>query len=126
MRQSEIDARARAAAAIPESERDRCSGAIDLYARAVDLVDRLEVEWEKIGFPLLTLGGATGAADVPHPVVKMLAEARRDVLRFGQALGLDPVSATRTTKRAPGGQTGQQTAADRAAPPPVTKLRATG
>lgn len=58
----------------------------ELHAQAVDLVGRIEAEWESLGRPLTTEGGATGRALVPHPLVKMLQEARRDVDRFARAL----------------------------------------
>ena len=56
------------------------------YEAAKELVAGIEAAWVAEGKPLLTEGGATGSAIVPHPLVKMLAEARRDVDRFARAL----------------------------------------
>lgn len=58
----------------------------DQYEAAKELVQGIENAWIEAGRPLLTEGGATGSAIVPHPLVKMLAEARRDVDRFARAL----------------------------------------
>jgi hypothetical protein len=56
------------------------------YEKAKELVSGIEQAWIAEGKPLLTEGGATGSAIVPHPLVKMLAEARRDVDRFAKPL----------------------------------------
>jgi hypothetical protein len=58
-----------------------------LFDDAVALVVAIEAEWDSLGRPLTAEGGATGRALVPHPLVKMLQEARRDVDRFRAALG---------------------------------------
>lgn len=59
--------------------------ALELWRSAVELVCQIEAEWDRLGRPLTTEGGATGRAMVPHPLVRMLQEARRDVDRFGRA-----------------------------------------
>lgn len=56
------------------------------YEASKELVAGIEAAWVEAGRPLLTEGGATGSAIVPHPLVKMLAESRRDVDRFARAL----------------------------------------
>jgi hypothetical protein len=56
------------------------------YRRAVELAAAIRVEWEELGCPLTTEGGATGRAVVPHPLVKMMAEADRDADRFARPL----------------------------------------
>ena len=56
------------------------------YERARELAAAIRAEWEQLGCPLLGEGGATGRALVPHPLVKMLAEAERDADRFGRVL----------------------------------------
>lgn len=71
---------------------ERFTEAAGRYARAVDLADRLNRHWAQEGRPLTTLGGATGRSAVPHPLIKMIAEAERDAARFGEQLGLDPQS----------------------------------
>lgn len=62
------------------------------YARAVDFADRVQRQHKQEGYPTLAQGGATGSAVVPHPLVRIVAEAERDAARFGAALGLDPQS----------------------------------
>lgn len=57
------------------------------FEASKELVAALEEAWADEGHPLLTEGGATGKALVPHPLVKMLAEARRDVARYARQLG---------------------------------------
>lgn len=71
---------------------DRFAEAAKRFARAVDTADRLNREWAKKKRPLLAKGGATGKADVPHPLIRMIAEAERDAAKFGSMLGLDPKS----------------------------------
>ena len=68
------------------------------YRRAGELVEKIRARWMEEGEPLTTQGGATGRALVPHPLVKMLAEAERDADRYSRALmrrhpGPDPVAA---------------------------------
>jgi hypothetical protein len=81
------------------------------YERATDIAAGIRVEWEALGSPLLTEGGATGRALVPHPLVKMLAEAERDADRFARVL--------RKTHAGPA-----QTAVPRLGKSPAQKLRA--
>jgi hypothetical protein len=56
------------------------------YEAAQDMSARIREEWDRLGCPLTTEGGATGRAVVPHPLVKMLAEAERDCDRFERAI----------------------------------------
>lgn len=56
------------------------------YEDQLELVKLLRAEWEKLGKPLLAKGGATGKADVPHPLVKMLSDAEALAHRFGQQI----------------------------------------
>ena len=39
------------------------------YARQLELVDALRAEWDRLGQPVTTQGGATGKATVVHPLV---------------------------------------------------------
>lgn len=60
--------------------------AVARYVAAQALVAKLEAEWASAGEPVMAVGGATGRAPVPHPLVKMIQDARRDCDRFARAL----------------------------------------
>jgi hypothetical protein len=62
------------------------------------------------------LGGATGLAQVPHPLIGMMASARRELAELGAAIGLDARSRGRINRRV-GRPEGAVSAPDRAAPP---------
>jgi hypothetical protein len=72
-------------------------------------------EWQKLGRPVLALGGQTGRNTVPHPLIGMLREADLLCDRLGK-------SARRPFSRA-GRPVGAVSAPDRAEPPRLT-LRA--
>lgn len=83
------------------------------YRAAVARRAQIEREWGELGSPTTALGGATGRALVPHPMVRMLQEADTLCDRLAQAL---------TRRAAPGRPPGAVSAPDRKAPPRV-KLR---
>ena len=56
------------------------------YERAKELAEQIEATWVAEGRPLTSLGGATGRAEVIHPLVTLLQSARRDVDRFAIAI----------------------------------------
>lgn len=58
------------------------------YEAAKELAAFLDAEWRSRGCPLIGMGGATGRAEVPHPILTQLQHARRDVDKFGRTLGL--------------------------------------
>jgi hypothetical protein len=62
--------------------RDPREDAVERYARAVALVERIRTEWQRLGCPLTADGGATGRAVVTHPLVLLLQNAERDAQRF--------------------------------------------
>jgi phage terminase small subunit len=94
------------------------TGAIDRYAAAMVVWQTLEAEWERDGRPGTALGGATGSAEVPHPLITQIAGARREAAILGAALGLDPRGRQKLSRRVGAGRPpGAASAADRAAPP---------
>ena len=60
----------------------------DRYARACELAERIRAEWEELGYPLTTQGGATGKAAVTHPLVLLLQNAERDAQRFSHEVAV--------------------------------------
>ena len=93
-------------------------GAIDRYAAAVVCWRALEYEWIRLGRPATALGGATGLAQVPHPLIGAMASARRESTELGAVLGLDPRSRQRIRRPIGAGRPlGAASAADRAQPP---------
>lgn len=97
------------------ADSDRFFDAVVRFARAVQMSEKIRREWMEQGEPL-TFMHSNGAL-VPHPLVKMLAEAERDAMRTGKALKLDPDA----IKAAPGRPRGASSASDRK-PPPVIRL----
>ena len=85
------------------------------YARAVDDEEGARQVWVDAGRPTLTLGGATGAAEVEHPLVKIVRDAAKLANDFAKQLGLDPVSVQRTTAKrvGPGRPMGAASSFDR-------------
>lgn len=84
---------------------------IDRYARACDDAANLRKQWEAIGSPGLAEGGATGSAQVAHPLLKQIQEAERLAAQFGSECGL-----TIKVKRGPG----KPVAPDRKLPPKLS------
>jgi hypothetical protein len=85
---------------------ERLSDAIDAYVTALELAALARSAWD---------------GDVASPAWKATLDAEKMAAARRADLGL---TATKAASRAPGGQTGQQTAPDRVAA--VTKLRVAG
>jgi Phage terminase, small subunit len=101
------------------------AGAVDRYAAAVAAWASLEAQWEHAGRPGVALGGATGSAHVPHPLLAQIALARREAAQLATLLGLDPTGRLRLARHiAAGRPPGAASAPDRAAGPPRRRLRA--
>jgi hypothetical protein len=96
-----------------ELEREAYAEAVDRYADAVALAAKLREEWDGMGRPSLAEGSMR--QPIPHPLVKMIADADAAAAKYAAAVGLD-VSAR--TKRAPGRPVASVSAPDRAASPP--------
>jgi hypothetical protein len=62
--------------------RDAREDAVERYARAVELAERIRAEWAKLGCPLTAEGDSTGKATVTHPLVLLLLNVERDAQRF--------------------------------------------
>lgn len=100
---------------------DAHSDAVLRYVRAVDAAARMHQQWADDGYPATTLGGATGAAVVPHPLPKMV----RDAQAFAQSLG-DDLNLLPKVKRGVGRPRGVAQAPDRVAasePPRLTAVK---
>ena len=102
---------ATAVESLPDSE--RFFDAVVRFARAVQMAEKIRRSWMSEGEPLTFLH--SNGALVPHPLVKMLAEAERDAMRAGKALRLDPDA----VKAPPGRPKGASSASDRKAPPVI-------
>jgi len=89
--------------------------AVVRYEAAMSRRAAIEKEWKRLGKPLLTEGGATGRAVVPHPLVKMLAEADALCDRLGKSAARRPSA---------GRPQGTESAPDRTAAPPRVRLKA--
>lgn len=93
--------------------------AAERYARAVDDEAHLRSEWDALGRPVLTAGGATGSASVPHPLPKMIRDAAVLANALADEVGLG------AGKRGAGRPAGAVSAKDRKGEPPkFTRLRA--
>ena len=100
-------------------------GAIERYAAAVGAWASVEAQWVHAGRPALTLGGATGSASVPHPLLAQIALARREAAQLASLLGMDPLGRLKLARHVgPGRPPGAASAPDRAAGPPRRRLRA--
>src|SRR5437660_1986393 len=100
-------------------------GAVDRYAAAVAAWASLEAQWEHLGRPGTALGGATGSAQVPHPLLAQIALARRQAAELATLLGLDRTGRLRLARHIGAGRPpGAASAADRVAGPPRRRLRA--
>lgn len=97
---------------------------VDLVARYVYALDdarRYRAQHEELGAPALGRGGATGRAEVRHPLLDMIRCAETDAHRYGEALGFSPASRKRL-----GLDRRREAASDAAEPPKVKRLRAVG
>jgi hypothetical protein len=81
---------------------------VNRYARFVDDAANLRAQWESLGSPGLAEGGATGSAQVAHPLLKQVQEAEKLAAQFGADCGI-----TIKAKRGPG----RPVASDRKLPP---------
>jgi P27 family predicted phage terminase small subunit len=88
-------------------------GAVERYARAAGLAERLRAEWESVGAPG-TVTGSRGAVR-EHPLLLAIARAEAQVADLGDRLGLTPVSRGRLG-RTVGRPAGAASAADRRSP----------
>jgi hypothetical protein len=100
------------------------AGAVDRYATAVGVWASLEAQWVAAGRPGIALGGATGQAPVPHPLLGQIAVARRQASELATLLGMDPIGRMRLSRHIGAGRPpGSASAADRVAGPPRRQLR---
>jgi phage terminase small subunit len=100
------------------------AGAVERYAAAVAAWECLEAQWQHAGRPGSALGGATGQAQVPHPLLAQIAQARREAAQLGTLLGLDPAGRMRLSRHVGAGRPpGAASAADRIVEPPRRRLR---
>lgn len=101
------------------------AGAVDRYVAAVTAWAAIEAQWEHAGRPATALGGATGTAQVPHPLLAQIAVARREASQLATLLGMDPLGRMKLSRHIGAGRPpGAASAPDRAAGPPRRRLRA--
>lgn len=93
---------------------DLLTDLVDQYARAVDDVDHLRSAWNALGRPAMTDGGATGKAEVAHPLIRQIHEAEKLAASLAENVGL-----TIKSKRGPG----RPVASDRAMPPKLSVVK---
>lgn len=95
--------------------------AIERYVRSVELA---RTAWRKVPRTQKTTRGSMGQ-QVAHPMIAVAQKADAEAMRFGQALGLEPLPAARPVGR----PRGAVSAPDRAAaasgePAKITRLKA--
>jgi hypothetical protein len=100
--------RARAALERQGHDTELMDELVNRYARFVDDAANLRAQWESLGSPGLAEGGATGSAQVAHPLLKQVQEAEKLAAQFGADCGI-----TIKAKRGPG----RPVASDRKLPP---------
>jgi len=102
-----------------DAERETYSEAVDRYADAVGLAAKFRAEWSDLGEPSMEMGSMR--QPIPHPLVKMIADADAAAAKYAVYVGLDPSVKTR---RPVGRPAGAASSPDRVAAPP--KLRMVG
>lgn len=65
---------------------------IDRYAKAVERESLLRDHWSELGQPVICFGGATGKAEVVHPLIARIEAAETHAQRLATDLGLLPGS----------------------------------
>lgn len=65
---------------------------VERYACAVEREHELRREWVELGRPKVTMGGATGKAEVVHPLLAKIESAEAHAQRLATDLGLLPGS----------------------------------
>lgn len=94
------------------------SGAVDRYAAAVAAWAVLEAQWEHAGSPSTAPGGSTGTAPVAHPLLGLIAQARKEAAQLATLLGLDPLGRMRISRQLGAGRPmGAESSPDRTGPP---------
>lgn len=87
------------------------------YELQLEIVERLERKWRAAKCPVLAKGGATGKANVPHPLATMLQAALVTLSKLERDL------AESSGARSRGGRPkGASSAPDRKGPPPKLRL----
>ncbi len=105
---------------IPDaSEREAFTESAERYADAVGLAAQLRAEWEKDGRPLTAEGSMR--QPIPHPLVKMIADADRDAAKYAAAVGLDAGALQK--KGRSGRPVGATSAPDRREPPRIRRVK---
>jgi P27 family predicted phage terminase small subunit len=89
---------------VPELVRRRVLARLDAeavarYCRAVALEQQAQQQWDAAGRPM-TAEGSTGQPR-PHPLIRIIRDARGDAARLGSALLLDPASRARAGDTTP-------------------------
>lgn len=115
-----VRARAEAVATLATLGEDpvQSEGAIERYAAAVAAWTVLEATWQHQGSPATAPGGATGTAPVAHPLLNLIAQARKEAASLATLLGLDPLGRMRISRQLGAGRPmGAESSPDRAGPP---------
>ena len=91
------------------------------FTAAVERERALRKEWQAQGMPITTLGGATGSAEVMHPLLAELRQAEAHASRLGREI----LAAKKPAAKSVGGRPqGSSSAPDRAASDEPPMLRA--
>jgi hypothetical protein len=92
-------------------------GAVERYAASMAVCAVLDAQWKHLGSPSTAPGGSTGTAPVPHPLLGMIAQARKEAGAHATLLGLDPLGRMRISRQLTSGRPqGAESAPDRVAP----------
>lgn len=89
---------------VPELVRRRVLARLDTeavarYCRSVAMEQQAQQQWDAAGRPM-TAEGSTGQPR-PHPLIRIIRDARGDAARLGAALLLDPASRARAGDTTP-------------------------
>jgi phage terminase small subunit len=69
---------------------ERYERAVADYARACSRLDTIRLAWTRAGEPVTAIGGSTGQALVPHPLLAALQQAEDHCHKLAASLGLTP------------------------------------
>ena len=116
-------ANARLRSMVPdESERKLYADAVARYADASAMSARVRAEWEAAGCPVEAEGSMR--QPIPHPLVKMMADADQLAAKFAVSVGLDPGVRVKPQRQGVGGRPkGATSAPDRPATSEPPRLR---
>jgi hypothetical protein len=102
-----------------ELERKNFEESVARYADAVAMGAALRVQWAELGSPTMAEGSMR--QPIPHPMVKMIADADAAAAKYAAAVGLD--ASVRGKAGVRGRPVGSVSAPDRSAPARIVRVK---